>query len=313
MAVKVGQSYVSEAALAFAKDSADDDKNILKGLQEKFPNLKITVGTAPFSGSGTNNLSISPKILQEMQNNPDKKIEYEALIYDVASQNFSQPGLKSHGFIIDDKGGLRGWGISEQNDKKVSTLNKKNKKSWLESLLPEKKPAYKVEISKKKFANTNELVKDLQKNYSVVKNGAASISKKFLRECLNDDEKQKKLFENLGVADEFYKNAEKNKTVRAKIDDEGNLTLESSGGKVAFNESKRARQLAAAQSVADVQALMNLLQTDLEECEEGLKNNFCDETEVEKVKKMIERAKQRMGEVEKNPPEKNFSTVDILI
>jgi len=149
MNVKIGNSYVSEAAASFAKNSADDEKNILKNLREKFPNLKISVGTSPFSGSGTNNLSISPKILQEMQNNPDKKIEYEALIYDIASQNISQPGLKSHGFIITDDGGLRGWGISQHDDRKNISLNKKNKTSWLESLLPKKNPAAKVEISKK--------------------------------------------------------------------------------------------------------------------------------------------------------------------
>ena len=96
MAVKIGQSYVSEAALSFAKNSSEDnDKDILKNLSEKFSNLKISVGTTPFSGTGTNNLSISPKILKEMQNNPDKKIEYEALIYDIATQNNSRTtGIK---------------------------------------------------------------------------------------------------------------------------------------------------------------------------------------------------------------------------
>lgn len=303
MAVRVGQSYVSETAYSFAKSQVDGDENILKNLREKFPNLKISVGTAPFSGSGINNLSISPKILQEMQNNPDKKIEYEALIYDIASQNISQLGLKSHGFIIDDKGGLRGWGISEHNDKKISTLNKKNKKSWLENLLPQKNP--------KKFKNTNELVKNLQKNYSVVKNGAATISKNFLQNCLDDEEKQNKLFENLKTAEEIYKNSEKGKNVRIKIDSEGNMTVESSKTTVGFNESKRARQLAAAKTIDDVQFVLNLLQNDLAEVEEGLKNNWCDEKEIEKVKKMIEKAKQLLGKVDKNSDEKN--SVDILI
>ena len=221
MNVKIGNSYVSDAAANFAKNSSDDDKNILKNLREKFPNLKISVGTSPFSGTGTNNLSISPKILKEMQNNPDKKIEYEALIYDIASQNISSPNLKSHGFIITDDGGLRGWGISQRDDKK-------------------------------------------------------------------------------------------NKNVRVKIDSEGNMTVESSKTTVTFNESKRARQLAAAQTVEDIQSLLNLLQNDLNECEEGLRNNFCDEDEVKKVKKMIERAKEKFAEIKKNPPAKNFS-VDVLI
>lgn len=305
MAVRIGKSYVSEAAISFAKNFSDDEeKNILKSLREKFSNLKISVGTAPFSGSNTNNLSISPKILKEMQNNPDKKMEYEALIYDIASQNNSRPGLKSHGFIIGDDGGLRGWGISE-NVKKISVLDKKNKTSWLEKILPKK-------ISKKTFENTNELVKHLQKNYSVVKNGAASISKKYLQDCLKDEESQKKLFEKLDAADEIYKNAEKNENVRVKIDSEGKLTVESSKTTVTFNEAKRARQLSAAKTVEDVQSLLNLLQIDLQQCEDGLKKNFCDEEEVKKVKAMIERAEKKFNEVKKNPPQKNFS-LDILI
>lgn len=305
MAVRIGKSYVSEAAISFAKNFSDDEeKNILKSLREKFSNLKISVGTAPFSGINTNNLSISPKILKEMQNNPDKKMEYEALIYDIASQNNSRSGLKSHRFIIGDDGGLRGWGISE-NVKKISVLDKKNKTSWIEKILPKK-------ISKKTFENTNELVKHLQKNYSVVKNGAVSISKKYLQDCLKDEENQKKLFEKLDAADEIYKNAEKNENVRVKIDSEGNLTVESSKTTVTFNEAKRARQLSAAKTVEDVQSLLNLLQIDLQQCEDGLKKNFCDEEEVKKVKAMIERAEKKFNEVKKNPPQKNFS-LDILI
>ena len=257
MNVKIGNSYVSQAAANFAKNNSTDEKNILKSLQEKFPNLKISVGTAPFSGNGTNNLSISPKILREMQNNPDKKIEYEALIFDVASQNISQPNLKSHGFIIGDDGGLRGWGISE---KKSAT----------------------VKISQNGF------IKNLQKKYSIVKNGAAKISEKYLKKCLDDDEKKKKLFENLDAAEEIYKNAEKNKNVRVKIDSEGNMTVESSKTTVTFNESKRARQLAATQTVEDVQNLMNLLQTDLSECEDGVKNNSkATGLTEDKIKKII--------------------------
>ena len=47
MPVKVGNSYVSEAAYEFAK-------------AEKFPKLKFSIGTTPFSGSGLNNVAIAP-------------------------------------------------------------------------------------------------------------------------------------------------------------------------------------------------------------------------------------------------------------
>ena len=68
MPVKVGGSYVSEAAYSFAKAQATDkkeDSGVMKSLAEKFPNLKFSVGTAPFAGTGTNNVSISPKILKQ--------------------------------------------------------------------------------------------------------------------------------------------------------------------------------------------------------------------------------------------------------
>lgn len=156
MPVKVGNSYVSEAALSFAQSQENSAGDILGDLKEKFPNLKFQVGTAPFSGSGLNNVSISPKILREMQNNPEKRVEYEALIYDISNTNVSRPGLKSHGFIIGDDGGLRGWGISQSDDgsnKRVKvTLDKNDKKSWWQTLLDEldaKRTAAKI-----KSANT---------------------------------------------------------------------------------------------------------------------------------------------------------------
>lgn len=156
MAVKVGNSYVSEAALSFAQSQENSGGEVLKDLKEKFPNLKFQVGTAPFSGSGLNNVSISPKILREMQNNPEKRVEYEALIYDISNTNISSPNLKAHGFIIDDNGGLRGWGISQHNDgenKRVKvTLDKNDKKSWWQTLLDElnaKHSAAKIKSSNK--------------------------------------------------------------------------------------------------------------------------------------------------------------------
>ena len=115
MPVKVGNSYVTEAALAFAQKSAAEsvDKERTKGkgangvladLAEKFPKLKFTVGTQPFSGSGKGNVAISPKILREMEKDPAKREEYEALLYDVQQcteeMSMTRPNgnkLKAHG------------------------------------------------------------------------------------------------------------------------------------------------------------------------------------------------------------------------
>lgn len=140
MPVKVGKSYVSEAALSFAQSQENSGGNVLKDLKEKFPDLKFQVGTAPFSGSGLKNVSISPKILREMQNNPEKRVEYEALLYDVANLNWNQnPTVKSSGVIIDDNGEMSMWSISKSDggeNKRVKVLLDKNdKKSWWQTLL----------------------------------------------------------------------------------------------------------------------------------------------------------------------------------
>ena len=115
MPVKIGGSYVSEAAYSFTQAQVKDkeeNNGVMKSLAEKFPNLKFSVGTKPFSGTEMNNVSISPKILKQMEQDPEKRMEYEALIYDIAHtdvQSNRAPGhnLKSHGFIIEDDGGLR--------------------------------------------------------------------------------------------------------------------------------------------------------------------------------------------------------------
>ncbi len=55
----------------------------------------------------------------------------------------------------------------------------------------------------------------------------------------------------------------------------------------------------------DMNSLMQLLLEDLDECENGLENGWCDENEVKKVKKMIERAKQKLAEVQSQDSKKS--------
>lgn len=133
MPVKIGNSYVSEAAYEYAKSQADG--GTLKNLSEKFPNLKFSVGTAPFNGNGLNNVAIAPNILREMERDPEKKLEYEALLYDVA--NLRPPAnanVKSHGVIIGKDGGLSMWSVSESGREKIP-LKRDEKKSWWTQML----------------------------------------------------------------------------------------------------------------------------------------------------------------------------------
>ena len=123
MAVKIGNSYVSETAVAYAQTRKTDEKseNVLGELSKQFPDVNFSVGAKMFSGSGTNNFSIAPNILRQMANDPEKRMEYEALIYDCANvlkDSAKRPGLQSQGFILDSKGELSMWSIGQFDDEK---------------------------------------------------------------------------------------------------------------------------------------------------------------------------------------------------
>lgn len=144
MAVKVGNSWVSEAAYAYAQQNMQSNNqkksDILKSLSEKFSETKFSMNTTPFQSTGTNNIAISSNILKQMADDPDKQLEYEALIYDCANlqkssgSSFSNSNIKAQGFIINSDGSLSSWSISESKGSKnkySSLLSKNDKSSWL--------------------------------------------------------------------------------------------------------------------------------------------------------------------------------------
>ena len=124
MAVKIGNSYVTESAVAYAQSRIDEkSENVLSDLSKQFKDVNFGVGTQPFGGSGTNNITIAPNILRQMANDPEKRMEYEALIYDynnVLKNSANRPGLKDQGFVIDGKGELSMWSIGQFDDDKTT-------------------------------------------------------------------------------------------------------------------------------------------------------------------------------------------------
>lgn len=161
MAVKIGNSCVSESAMAYAQSRTDEkSENVLSDLQKQFKDVNFGVGTQPFCGSGTNNITIAPNILRQMANDPEKRMEYEALIYDcnnVLKNSANRPNLKAQGFVIDGKGELSMWSISQTGDEKLnrSLLHfNDDEKSRLAGRLPEK------DVTK---ANTDKVDAEIQK------------------------------------------------------------------------------------------------------------------------------------------------------
>ena len=71
-----------------------------------------------------------------MANDSEKKLEYEALIYDCANvlkDSANRPGLKAQGIVLDSKGELSMWSISQTGDEKpnrsIFRLNDDEKKN----------------------------------------------------------------------------------------------------------------------------------------------------------------------------------------
>lgn len=165
MAVKVGNSWVTEAAYAYAKSKVEESagcenkkgSSMLDELSEKYPDVNFNTSTKPFSGDGKNNISIAPNILKQMENDPDKRLEYEALIYDCNQVIKTMPDktqngatIKSFGFIIHADGSLSGWSVSESGgdtNRNRYSLDKNKKDSWLDKIL-EKKKQKKIEEKK---------------------------------------------------------------------------------------------------------------------------------------------------------------------
>jgi hypothetical protein len=152
MAIRVGDTYVSETAYAQAKANIENEQkggstsvnSYLKNLQQKMDGWDISTNTQPFGGSGVRNIGIHPSILRQMANDPEKRLEYEALLIDVknVSENMRLPkGMKliAQGFNIDAKGGLSSWSITQTEGgnaaKATSKLPKDKKEDWNDVLL----------------------------------------------------------------------------------------------------------------------------------------------------------------------------------
>lgn len=78
---------------------------------------------------------------------------------------------------------------------------------------------------------------------------------------------------------------------------DGDKEDEKYGERVGVNEGKRMRQIASAKSPDNIQVVMGLLAQDLSDCQAGLERGACDESEIDKVKALMQKAQQKMGEL----------------
>ena len=336
-AVELARAHVSEVKESGEKQTAD---TVLNDLKNQFKGTNFTVGTKPGAGIGTNNITIAPSILREMASNPEKRVEYEAVIRDqvAAAGVWKQlcPNVQNAGFVIHSDGNSSGWSMSRPNGENGNgffTATVKRKENWIQEMMNKlqeqrEERAKKAKAGKgaavvanvqtkakeQQFRTTNDLISHLHDKYNVVKEGYTSISSKYLQDCLADEGKSQSLMEKLAAADEALAAAKEKggfQSMKVKIDENGEVTTETVGRSVGFNGNKIARKLAAATSSRDINAILTELQSDLAVCQDGLRDGACDEAEVQKVKDMIARAQQRQGELLGKPEDKSAQTVSL--
>lgn len=189
------------------------------------------------------------------------------------------------------------------------------------SELPEKQQPETVRAAGEgqNFGSVDELTRYLRENFKVVSGGMTSISSKYLKKCLTDSDSREQLFDTLRAADEEYDRRKDEvgfQGMKVTIDEDGEVSSESGKATVTINEGKRRRQIAAAATRNDMQAVMAILEQDLQEVEDGLKQNMCDEAEVAKARRLIETARERMATLPDRAPtqaEQSAMTVNMLI
>ena len=88
---------------------------------------------------------------------------------------------------------------------------------------------------------------------------------------------------------------------------------ESGKGSMGINAAKLARKLAAAKTQSQIRAIMAEIQSDLRECESGKAQGMdVDEASVEAAERLLQEARQRMGQAENREPTPEEETASAL-
>lgn len=163
--------------------------------------------------------------------------------------------------------------------------------------------------SELKFSSKDELMSYLKSSFKTVANGMAQISGSYLNRCLKDENELQRLLDNLSAADEMAENAEESlegyQGMKIKIDENGETETETYGGRVAVNEGKRLRQIAAAKNPSQIQMVISMLNKDMSDVKRGKELNMCDDDEIAKVEALLQQAQQQYARIQAENSDEN--------
>ena len=100
------------------------------------------------------------------------------------------------------------------------------------------------------------------------------------------------------MAEDAEENLEGYQGMKITIDENGEMETETYGGKVAVNEGKRLRQIAAAKNPAQIQMVISMLNVDMSDVKRGKEQNMCDDDEIAKVEALLQQAQQKASQIQ---------------
>ena len=287
----VSQTAVQKEGVSYEKtipDSVSAGLEYIQGLEKQISGTKFFVGTVSYGQTYGNssdiNFVVNPKFLGKVgaDEATKKQFEEDVKFLNDFSRRFRQQQLAngreivSQGWFCDENGNWGGWTISRPT-KQSSVLQDMTDNA-------EKIRQEKLEERKKAEQELKEHFGDRFKGLSV----------KWLEEDVKTEETEE------------TENAE----------DTSDKESEKVSRSIGVNVAKTARKIAAAKTTSQLRAVIAEIKNDMQEVKEGIKNGWCDESEMEKVNSLMAQAQNRMGQVEDReatPEEENMFALASLM
>ena len=287
----VSQTVVQKEGVSYEKtipDSVSAGLEYIQGLEKQISGTKFFVGTVSYGQTYGNssdiNFVVNPKFLGKLGADEATKKQFEEDVKFLKdfSRRFRQQQLAngreivSQGWFCDENGNWGGWTISRPT-KQSSVLQ--DMTDNVEKIRQEK-----LEERKKAEQELKEHFGDRFKGLSV----------KWLEEDVKTEETEE----------------------TEKAEDTSDKESEKVSRSIGVNVAKTARKIAAAKTTSQLRAVIAEIKNDMQEVKEGIKNGWCDKSEMEKVNSLMAQAQNRMGQVEDReatPEEENMFALASLI
>ena len=268
-------------------------------LQSQFPQMTFSVGTG-FAGENARNtsdnanpyaLTIHPKLLEKMSDNPKAEAEYTQRIRDIGRAMSLADGI------------AKAWGM---------------KTVYCENYVNANGKFYHISVSVRKDELNEKLREEARENTQAfierMRGSAREAAEKLEAKLTQATESGELTLDSddmreMGAA---AKSLEQNSLSVSETESE-EAGSESVGGSVGINAAKLARKLAAAKTQSQIRAIMAEIQSDLRECESGKAQGMdVDEASVEAAERLLQEARQRMGQAENREPTPEEETASAL-